>query len=97
MTVRTLALTSAFSISLAGLAAAQDGERYEFSTLDVDGDGMVTLAELEAVIDPGVAEDASPQAILEAQDEDGDGMISLEEAGSDQAVYTMEDEDDDDV
>jgi Ca2+-binding EF-hand superfamily protein len=54
----------------AGMALARDGGmRPDFATLDLDGDGMVTLAEMQA----------QPAARFTAADTDADGALSLQE------------------
>lgn len=100
MTLRDLMLTSAVMVGTAGMASAQDG--YAFDELDTDGDGTVTLAELETGFDTGVNSEANPSAVLEAQDANDNGVIDRDEAGSDMAIYPLGaedegDEDDDDV
>lgn len=70
-----LMLALAALIGLGGLATAvsaqggRDGERPSFETLDADGDGSITGAELDARADARFAE----------VDTDGDGSVSLEE------------------
>lgn len=87
MKLRELALTSTFIVATAGVAAAQDS--YEFATIDADGDGMVSEAELQGAFD-AAGSDADVSAILEAQDTNQDGMISMEEAGADGRIYELE-------
>ena len=91
MTFRSMMLGSTLLVSMAGAASAQE-TRYAFDDLDTDADGMVTLAELEAGFD-SVGSDASPEAVLDLQDNNGDGAISRDEAGADMAIYTLAPED----
>ena len=99
MTIRSMLLSSALLVSMAGVAGAQvsddeEHEGYDFATVDADGDGFVTEAELQAAFDEvGDAGDAT--AILAAQDTDDDGMISLEEAGADGRIQALEGGEDD--
>lgn len=54
----------------AGMAAAGDGAmRPDFASLDLDGDGLITLAEMQA----------QPQLRFAAADTDGDGALSAAE------------------
>ena len=90
MALKEFALTSALVVSVASVASAQSGQRYEFSEVDADGDGAVTMEELQAVFETGAdSEENNAEAVLELQDTDGDGAISAEEAGADMAIYSM--------
>lgn len=92
MTFRDLALTSVFALGATGAAFAQSGERYDFNDLDADADGVVTLAELEAGFEEVGVDATGAQTVLEAQDTNGDGVIGRDEAGGDDAIYSVEDD-----
>ena len=63
------AVTAGFSVQAVSAEEGSGPHRMEFSTLDVDGDGALTMAELEA----------AGAARFEAADADGDGALSVEE------------------
>ena len=53
---------------------------YQFATMDINGDGVLTLAELQAVIAPfGPQWALLPEALMAMGDRDGNGCISLAE------------------
>ncbi len=67
-----IALAAAIAAGLfvtTGAEARGGGERASFETLDADGDGLITQAEL----------DAQREARFAALDSDGNGQITLEE------------------
>ena len=53
---------------------------YQFASMDINGDGVLTLAELQAVIAPfGPQWALLPEALMAMGDRDGNGCISLAE------------------
>lgn len=71
-TVLMAAMIAGFSLTALDASAAGRGEQRErpdFATLDTDGNGALTVAELEA----------AHGARFNAMDTDGDGAVSLEE------------------
>ncbi|KAA0152694.1 hypothetical protein FNF27_06458 [Cafeteria roenbergensis] len=63
--------------------------REEFKAIDIDGDGQVTAEELWKYLDGEVAfEDV--QAIIMAQDKDGNGKVSLDEFLANEGATTLE-------
>lgn len=62
--------------------------REEFKAIDDDGDGQLTAEELWKYLDGEVAfEDV--QAIIVAQDKDGNGKVSLDEFLANEGAATM--------
>ena len=97
MRIRELALTSVAFATFVGMAGAQGtGERHAFSEVDADGDGAVTLAELQTAFEGVETETGGAESVLEAQDTNGDGVISPDEAGADMAIYSLEEESEED-
>ena len=89
MTIRDLVLTSSMCLGVAGAAAAQEEQvRFSFADLDTNSDGFVSEMELQSAMDAssGDFDEGAAAAVIETQDADGDGMISEEEAGADDAI-----------
>ena len=77
------------SISEAELKALGDAR---FGAADADGDGLLTLEELVARIETRRAERMERRAerLIEARDENGDGVLSREEIGDRRAERMLE-------
>ncbi|MEP5253895.1 MAG: EF-hand domain-containing protein [Winogradskyella arenosi] len=57
----------------------------DFEEIDIDGDGFVSLEELEASLNGTVLKSVTVEKLLEAIDHDGDGMLNeLEVSAKDQ-------------
>lgn len=69
VTVAAIALTSSFAMAKGGHHGHRGGEPMTFEQLDTNGDGMVTLAELQA----------RGEARFNETDTDGNGSLSAEE------------------
>lgn len=73
MTMRTIILVAAMTagVSIQAVSAEEAGgpREMDFSTLDADGDGLLTLEEMQA----------AAEARFAAADTDGDGGLSVEE------------------